>query len=708
MLWLMGTKTATVLAAPRRSRGRPPKLGVERPACPRGHHGRISLDGVNHNRFGTNARTRFRCFPDDGKTAPHVFQPSLRHRHPTSPGTHECDTCERGLRRDDGPVIGVKCEFSIREAAHVLMRMGQRGLYREVAEEVRGMAEKRPRKASLRFARDGSIRRHITAGDSDEPNTVMTYVDVFADFVIEELREKAWPSILIVDAQPFHVRGGPPPPKLMFPESNKKPAVPVPVVTRERGRILAAFGKEPGGNTRPILMRFMGGGDKDSWVEFFETLPGTPTWIVSDRDMAIAKAIKHVWGTRPVHYFSHPHIVANAIEAAGDDIGGKDDPLRQALDKVLTDPGRRYDQIRQDARARGAYKLDRWLTRNRALIFRMAELRKQYPRCASTYSTGDLEAHLQKIKKRFADIFHLFHNAARLDRLLGLIVADFAGLANETRYSRILRRWFIANGGFAAAEWARSRDPRGTSSIDDLVAAAGARQGRARRKSQLAGNARRAPIRQAQREQDRQAAGHPAAPPPRAKATKTSKGTPVSLAGKHVADYPTLVAQWHPSLNGEVRLEDIRATSRDHYTWVCDAAPDHLWSAQVASRARGAGCPYCAGRRVAPSGSLAALFPDIAAQWHPKRNMNARVKTPEECAVGSDLEVWWQCPLFRTHVYKARLNSRTRLYTGCPRCAAKAGSGGRPKRRRGQKPEATVVEIDELRRQREERAPETG
>lgn len=87
---------------------------------------------------------------------------------------------------------------------------------------------------------------------------------------------------------------------------------------------------------------------------------------------------------------------------------------------------------------------------------------------------------------------------------------------------------------------------------------------------------------------------------------------------------------------------------------------------------RGTGCPFCTNRRVAPSESLAVTHSDIAAQWHPKRN----AKTPEDYTYGSHHEAWWQCSIYKTHVWKARISSRTSMLSGCSLCARLAGKGG--------------------------------
>ena len=70
-------------------------------------------------------------------------------------------------------------------------------------------------------------------------------------------------------------------------------------------------------------------------------------------------------------------------------------------------------------------------------------------------------------------------------------------------------------------------------------------------------------------------------------------------------------------------------------------ALDHEWQAPPNGRAgAGAGCPACAGQQVSVTNSLAALFPAIAAEWHPSKN---ETLSPVRTVAGSGRKVWWKC-----------------------------------------------------------------
>lgn len=57
----------------------------------------------------------------------------------------------------------------------------------------------------------------------------------------------------------------------------------------------------------------------------------------------------------------------------------------------------------------------------------------------------------------------------------------------------------------------------------------------------------------------------------------------------------------------------------------------HTWKTGIANRVRGTGCPYCAGQVATPGvDDLATVRPDLAAEWHPRREGSA---TLESCTL---------------------------------------------------------------------------
>jgi hypothetical protein len=59
--------------------------------------------------------------------------------------------------------------------------------------------------------------------------------------------------------------------------------------------------------------------------------------------------------------------------------------------------------------------------------------------------------------------------------------------------------------------------------------------------------------------------------------------------------YPKIANQWHPTLNGDLRPEQVTYGSRKKVWWICEDG--HIWRTPVYSRAgkQKTGCPVCAG-----------------------------------------------------------------------------------------------------------------
>ena len=134
---------------------------------------------------------------------------------------------------------------------------------------------------------------------------------------------------------------------------------------------------------------------------------------------------------------------------------------------------------------------------------------------------------------------------------------------------------------------------------------------------------------------------------------------------KTVADFPELVAQWHPTKNGDLTPDQVSSGNGKKVWWKCNVAEDHEWEAVVSSRTSGCGCPACRGLQVSTTNSLASLKPEIAHQWHPTKN---GVLTSSDVTVGSRKRVWWKCREGPDHEWEATVQSRNQG-NGCGFCA---------------------------------------
>ena len=121
--------------------------------------------------------------------------------------------------------------------------------------------------------------------------------------------------------------------------------------------------------------------------------------------------------------------------------------------------------------------------------------------------------------------------------------------------------------------------------------------------------------------------------------------------------FPLLLSQWHPIKNGNLKLDDF---GRGGYSrkikvwWKCNEG--HEWESTINNRKNGRGCPYCSNKKVSIQNSLAFKYPKIAKQWHPTKNGN---KTPNDYTSGSQIKVWWKCPVAKDHEWQSTICSRT-------------------------------------------------
>jgi Probable Zinc-ribbon domain len=128
--------------------------------------------------------------------------------------------------------------------------------------------------------------------------------------------------------------------------------------------------------------------------------------------------------------------------------------------------------------------------------------------------------------------------------------------------------------------------------------------------------------------------------------------------------YPELVEEWHPTKNGALTPEGVTPRSSRGMWWMC--CWGHAWRATPANRAKGQGCPFCAGQRTAPELSLAVVRPALAKEWHPTKNGDLG---PADVTMGSSKTVWWKCPKGADHEWDTQVSERGAAGAGCPFCA---------------------------------------
>ncbi|MCG8553997.1 MAG: methyltransferase domain-containing protein [Proteobacteria bacterium] len=130
-----------------------------------------------------------------------------------------------------------------------------------------------------------------------------------------------------------------------------------------------------------------------------------------------------------------------------------------------------------------------------------------------------------------------------------------------------------------------------------------------------------------------------------------------ALGGTSIAEtHPALVKLWHPTQNNGAP-SDVSASSTASRWWVCEGG--HAFERSPIQMVSDSSCPHCA----LAAGSLAARFPEIAAEWHPHRNGDVK---SEQVEPDHKMTAWWLCS--KGHEFQATVRSRTHSHGRCPRC----------------------------------------
>jgi hypothetical protein len=135
-----------------------------------------------------------------------------------------------------------------------------------------------------------------------------------------------------------------------------------------------------------------------------------------------------------------------------------------------------------------------------------------------------------------------------------------------------------------------------------------------------------------------------------------------------------IAAQWHPTLNEGLAPDRVMPGSSTKAWWKCSAGDDHVWRASPNARTRlknPTGCPCCAGYQLSTTNSLAALYPDVAAQLDPDLNQG---QTPDRVLAGTSAVCTWRCPNGPDHVWESAVVARTKAGNGCPFCSNRRAS----------------------------------
>ena len=88
--------------------------------------------------------------------------------------------------------------------------------------------------------------------------------------------------------------------------------------------------------------------------------------------------------------------------------------------------------------------------------------------------------------------------------------------------------------------------------------------------------------------------------------------------------FPDVAKSWSPK--NSKKPTEVSPSSNMEVVWICDKG--HEWSARVADRTEGHGCPYCAGHRVWKGfNDLATTHPDLLLEWSEKNTISPETIT---------------------------------------------------------------------------------
>ena len=159
----------------------------------------------------------------------------------------------------------------------------------------------------------------------------------------------------------------------------------------------------------------------------------------------------------------------------------------------------------------------------------------------------------------------------------------------------------------------------------------------------------------------------------RAASKSDSKGCPVCTSRMVIEGAndlftiaPYLESQWHPEKNHGLDPKTLTAETPKKAWWRCAKDSRHEWQAQIRTRAKmGIGCPVCSNKKtVSGINDMRVTHPYLAAEFNETRNGISA----NQINAGNHRTFWWTCTNCSAE-WKASPINRSRVNSGCPRCA---------------------------------------
>jgi hypothetical protein len=384
---------------------------------------------VFDGRYGSagHERQRFRCYPE-GPGAPkasfHRFVEPLPHQLIAS-GT--CDGCERDVPAHQGPPGARRYNFSARQVAAALMRVGAGSSYRTTAYIARRDAQRFPVRAN------GRLRL------TDHGQLVADWVEVFAPVVFEPHRRYEWPATgsVVLDHVPLRV-------KALNSQGRPRPGGEVAF------DVFAAMGYD---NDRPVFVRLEAVPEASTanWVAFLRDggVVGQPARVVTDGHDGTINAARLVWPDARM-YRSEWHLMRSVEKKLIKAKVHGDAKLMAAFRQAFVS---RYwwEHFRVKVHRLKLPAVERQLDVVEPVIADCWRTRPELDdRRINPITSGGLERRMEPIGHWLEPRAHLLTNKRRLDRLLMLMQLHQDGLANEAAYTRAIRDWLTSRHGIGS------------------------------------------------------------------------------------------------------------------------------------------------------------------------------------------------------------------------------------------------------------------
>lgn len=153
--------------------------------------------------------------------------------------------------------------------------------------------------------------------------------------------------------------------------------------------------------------------------------------------------------------------------------------------------------------------------------------------------------------------------------------------------------------------------------------------------------------------------------------TGNDSGCPTCNNGitTNLRDYPNVLKEFDHKKNKGI--DPLALPIHGKFWWICAANKKHKWQSGFYRTTKSKRCPFCTNRRVSAENNLSRLFPKLAKQWHPSKNLDKRAK---DFTPGSYHRVWWKCSKGPDHEWQTKIIDRVRYKTGCPFCSFRKSS----------------------------------